>query len=104
MLLTSTQKKYLRGLAHKLKPVIQIGKSGFTKELQMEMNIQLEIHELIKIRFMDFKEEKKEIMAQIEARLLASSAGIIGHIGILYRQAEDLKKRKIKIPKKTEKN
>ena len=66
--LKGAQKKYLKSLAHKLKPVVFIGQKGMTETLSTAIDQALNDHELIKIRFVDFKEkEKKEAMArQIE--------------------------------------
>ncbi len=50
MPLTSSQKRYLRGLAHTLKPVIMVGNKGVTPALAAELAIALEHHELIKVK------------------------------------------------------
>ena len=50
MKLSETQKKYLRGLGHKLKPLIMIGESGLTDSVYGEFDSTLSHHELIKVR------------------------------------------------------
>ena len=55
--LTSSQCKYLRGLAHKKKPVVQVGQKGMTDALVKALDDALETHELIKIKFVDYKEK-----------------------------------------------
>ena len=43
------QKKHLKGLAHNLKPVVQIGKEGLTEGIIRAVGEGLLQHELIKI-------------------------------------------------------
>ena len=92
------QKKHLRGLANTLKSVIFIGKNGLNDEVLEAINEALESHELIKVKFIDFKKERKELSQKIENQNSCQMAGMIGHVAIFYRQQEDLKKRKIKLP------
>jgi len=100
MTLNSAQKKYLKGLAHKLNPVVQIGKQGITDQLINEIEQQMGIHELIKIRFGEFKDEKEEYIEKIEKRTQATCIGKIGHIAMFYKESPD-KKNKITFPKNT---
>jgi len=96
------QKKYLRGLAHKMKPVVLIGQKGLTGELIKSADQALERHELIKIKFHEFKEkeQKAEISEELRKKTMAEIAGTIGHIAILYRGQKDPEKKKIFLPRK----
>jgi len=96
--LTSTQRKYLRGLAHSLKPVAQLGKEGLSEGFYQHLDGALDDHELVKLKFVDFKEQKREATAEIETRLGAACAGTIGHVAILYRPAHDPERREIRLP------
>jgi RNA-binding protein len=96
------EKKYLRGLAHDLKPVVLIGKKGITDGIVRAAYEELSQHELIKIKFNDFKEKnQKETLAsklvdQTESELI----GMIGHTAILYRLQTNPTKRRIQLPAK----
>ena len=96
------QRKFLRGVAHGLKPVVFIGQKGLTPEVLSAAEKAFERHELVKVKFNDFKEkeEKTEISARIEKETGAENVGIIGHTAIFYRQQEDQEKRKISLPKR----
>jgi len=96
--LNSTQRKYLRGLAHHLKPHVQIGKNGLSDEVLASIEEALNANELIKIKFLEFKDSKKEIVNEIERRTRAAQAGLIGNIVILFRQNRDPEKRVISLP------
>ncbi|MDQ1336790.1 MAG: RNA-binding protein [Thermodesulfobacteriota bacterium] len=96
------QRKYLRGLAHGMKPVIFIGQKGLTSEVLSSTEKALETHELIKVKFNDFKEkeEKTEISGRIEKETGAENVGMIGHTAIFYRRQEDPERRKIALPQR----
>lgn len=91
--LKGSQRKWLRGQAHSLKPVVQIGKNGLTEGTLREIDLALDSHELIKIQAVASKEEKLEMARQIEEELEAEAVGQIGHVLILYREHEDPDKR-----------
>ena len=96
MSLKGSQRRRLRALAHSLQPVVQIGQRGLTDEVLREIDHSLGIHELIKIRFLEFKHEKKSLCTEIENHLSAEQIGIIGHIALFYRRNPDPEKRKIR--------
>jgi len=96
------QKKYLRGVAHKLQPVVFIGQKGVTGAICDSLEDALNTHELIKVKFVENKEKaiKQEICAQLEQRSNASLAGLIGHVAIFYRPHPNPDKRKIILPQR----
>jgi RNA-binding protein len=91
-------RKYLRSLAHHLKPVVMVGKNGISRQLIASTEAALNDHELIKVKFGEFKEKKKEISAEIAQSTKSELIGIIGNIAIFYRPHPQPEKRKIKIP------
>jgi RNA-binding protein len=96
--LKGSQRTYLRGLAHRLKPVIQVGKNGLTGELILAAQEALHVHELIKVKFLNFKEAKPELSRVIEAQTESEMVGLIGNIALFYRPHPEQEKRKIKLP------
>jgi RNA-binding protein len=96
------QKKFLKGLAHRFQPVVFIGQKGLSRGLIGSIDDALNTHELIKVKFVEFKEkQQKEIIAEtIQAETGCRLVGIIGHIAIFYRQQADPEKRKIKLPRR----
>ncbi len=97
--LKGSQRKYLRGLAHKLNPAAFVGQKGLTSTLVEEIDQALDASELIKVKFNDFKnkEQKTAISDDIAAQLNCHIAGMIGHVVILYRRHKDPDKRRIKV-------
>jgi len=98
MELTGKQRRFLRGKANRLDPAVMIGQKGLTDGVMNVINEALDVHELIKVRFIDFKDQKKELTAKIIEQTGAALAGRIGHVAIIYRPNADEAKRKIKLP------
>ena len=96
--LTGAQRKYLRGLAHGLKPVVHIGRAGLSESLIASLDEALESHELIKVKFQDHKDEKEAFRSEISARLDCEAVGKIGHTMIFFRPARVPDHRKIELP------
>ena len=98
--LKGSQKKYLRGLAHKLNPSAFVGQKGVTETLISEIDQALEASELIKVKFNEFKEKEQKtlLINEITKVTRAHLAGTIGHVAILYRQNPEKEKQKITLP------
>jgi RNA-binding protein len=96
------QKKYLRGLAHGKKPLVLIGQKGMSPSLIQAIDEALDTHELIKVKFNEFKEkdEKAAVVEIVETQTGAEMVGMICHMAIFFRQQKDPEKRKIIIPKR----
>jgi RNA-binding protein len=77
------QRKYLRGLAHKLKPVVHVGHNGVTDGVVAAVQQALLDHELIKVRMIE-PEDKKGMAAELADRSNSHLCGIVGHMAILY--------------------
>ncbi len=58
--LKGSQRKYLRASAHSLKPLVMVGAKGVTPQLIGSVDLALKDHELIKVKFIEFKESKKK--------------------------------------------
>ncbi|MBO1255413.1 ribosome assembly RNA-binding protein YhbY [Alteromonas sp. 5E99-2] len=98
MTLSTKQKQFLKGLAHTIKPVVQLGANGFTEGVLAEIEGALDHHELIKVKVpSDDREEKALIMDAIIRETKAVKLQTIGHVLVLYRQSEECK---IELPKK----
>lgn len=99
-MLRGSDRKYLRGLAHHLKPVVQVGKQGLIDNLITTVSQALDAHELIKVKFVDLKQQREELSCEIATRTESELAGLIGNVAILYRQHSNAEKRKIRLPQR----
>ena len=97
--LTGAQRKYLRGMAHYLKPVVQMGKNGLTDTVVESIDKALSDHELIKVRIAVSPDGgKREVADEIAERTHSTWVGLVGFVAILYRQQEDPEKQTIDLP------
>jgi len=84
--LTENQRRFLRGRAHALKPVIQIGGKGLTEAVAKETGRALEDHELIKVRAAGIDRVVRDaLFADLAARTGSALVHRIGHVAVLYR-------------------
>jgi len=89
MTLSNDDKKHLRGIAHKLKPVVTIADKGLTDNVMAELNRALNDHELIKVKIsLSDREAKKTTIEKACQRLKAELVQTIGHVIVLYRRAD----------------
>jgi len=92
--ISSKNRKTLRGLAHGLSPVVQIGHDGLTKGIIGATDAALLAHELIKVRMRE-PAEKKVWAERLAAATESALCGLVGHTIILYRPHPE--KPKIKL-------
>ncbi|GHB64603.1 RNA-binding protein [Psychrosphaera saromensis] len=98
MNLSKKQSQFLKGEAHSLKPVVQLGNNGFTEGVLAEIENALAVHELIKVKIPC--EDREELKLYVEAIVRESKAEKIQLIGktlVLFKQSEN---QKIELPKK----
>lgn len=88
MELNSKQRKFLEKEAHDLQPVVIVGGAGVTDGVKKMADDSLTAHELIKIKFNEYKDEKQELTEEIVQFCNATLVRIIGNVAILYREAE----------------
>lgn len=90
MAVNEKQKRYLKGLAHRLKPVVMVGGNGLTENVLAEIDNALAHHELIKVRVSGQERADRLQMLDTIAEKTGSDLILhIGHIGGFYRPAKD---------------
>ncbi len=97
-MLTGKQKSYLKGLAHTMQPIIQVGKNGVNDPLIKTVYDALEARELIKVSILqNCFEEPKAIAAEIASDIDAEIIQVIGKTIVFYKESS--KKKQIVLPK-----
>lgn len=90
MPLTTSQIRYLRGLAHSLKPVVQLGGKGVTAGVLKELEQALDDHELIKVRLAGGDKATRDgDLAKLVDSSHAEAIQTIGHVAVLYRRNDE---------------
>ncbi len=98
--LTGKQKRILRSLAQKVPSTVHVGKAGVNEAVLKQIDSQLEIHELVKIRLpAGDPKQRKAKAAEIAESLDAGLARTTGRTAILYRPNRELEaKKRIALP------
>ena len=92
--LSAQQRKYLKGLAHSLKPVVTIGPGGLSPGVVAELDRNIARHELMKIKLPAGEKAGRRAMLDAACDAVGASAvTLIGRTGILYRAAENARIR-----------
>jgi RNA-binding protein len=95
--LTSSQKGRLKSQSQRLDATVKVGKAGLSESFITGLNRELELHELVKVKFADFKEQKKELAPQLAEKTGSELVWLIGNVAVLFRQNPDPAKQKIKL-------
>ena len=86
---TSKQRKYLEKLAHDLNPVVIVGGAGMTEGVEQLIEKTLASHELIKVKFNEYKDDKQELISEVCNKIGATLVRIIGNVAILYKEKDE---------------
>lgn len=96
--LTPAQTRFLRGQAHDLRAMLQVGGKGVTDALLAELDGALEHHELVKVKVAaEDRDARDRLVEEITGRTGAALVQRIGHVAVLYRPSKD--KRQIVLPR-----
>lgn len=78
------QRRWLRGRAHEIRPVVQVGDEGVSDGVVRALDRALLDHELVKVRLQK-PTDKKATAARLAHASRAHLCGVVGHTVILYR-------------------
>jgi RNA-binding protein len=90
MKLSESRKKVLRGLGHRLKPVIMVGDAGLSEAFLREFDSTISHHELIKVRVRAAGRRSRD--ALIDELCRRGSGTLIqrtGNVALIYRPNPD---------------
>ncbi len=96
-MLTSKQRSRLAGIAQTQKDLVQLGKAGATPALLGQLTRILASHELVKLRFVDFKEGREELAGQLAKETGSEVVRLIGNTAIFWKRNPDPEKWKVEL-------
>src|SRR5690606_14896518 len=86
MPISADRKKQFRTIGHTLNPIVTIAGNGLSESVLAELNRALDDHELIKVKLaLTEREERKAIVAEIQALRNVELIQEIGKVVLLYR-------------------
>jgi RNA-binding protein len=83
--LTNAQIRTLKAQAQRLKATLKVGKEGLSPQFLSALDDALKHHELVKVKFDDFKEQKKELSPQLAEKTGSHLVTRVGNVVVLYR-------------------
>ncbi len=85
--MTEPTLRELKSRAQLLKPVIRLGKSGITPEFLLAMEQTFRHTELVKLRFEEFKDERKSLSKELAEKSGSRLVQQVGHTAVFYKKA-----------------
>ena len=83
--LSNTQKRDLKARAQRLDPVVKLGHGGMSDAFLKSMDEALATHGLVKMKFTDFKEEKKTLVPLIAEKTASEVIAQVGNVAVFFR-------------------
>ncbi len=83
--LTNSQVRKFKAAAQHLEPMLKIGKAGLSDGFVQTVNEALAQHELVKIKFAECKEQKKELAPQLAEKTSSHLVMRVGNVIVLHR-------------------
>lgn len=83
--LTNAQIRAFKARAQRLKAILKIGKDGISPQFLAALDAALKYHELVKVKFDDFKDQKKELSPQLAEKSGSHLVTRVGNVVVLYR-------------------
>lgn len=84
--LTNAARRDLKARAQRLEPILKIGHAGVTPEFLASLDRALNDHELVKVRFSDFKEEKKTLTPILAEKSGSEVVMRVGNVAVFFRR------------------
>ena len=84
-MMTNREKRELKSRAQQLEPLLKLGHSGASEAFLKSLDAALTTHGLVKIRFGDFKEEKKTLAPLIAEKTGSELVMRVGNVAVFFR-------------------
>jgi RNA-binding protein len=75
----------LKARAQRLKATLKVGKRALSAEFLQALDEALSHHELVKVKFDEFKDQKRELAPQLAEKTGSHLVTRVGNVVVLYR-------------------
>jgi RNA-binding protein len=96
-MLTSKERSRLAGIAQTRQDLVQLGKAGLTPALLAQLARLLDSHELVKLRFVGFKEGREELARDLARDTGSELVRVIGNTAVFWKRNADPEMRRIQL-------
>lgn len=86
--LSGAEKRALKSQAQLLEAVVRVGHAGVTDAVVSSLDAALQLHSLVKVRFSDFKEERRTLAPQLAERTESLLVQQVGNVAVFYRKKD----------------
>jgi RNA-binding protein len=83
--LPNPELRELKARAQRLEPMFKVGKAGLSDAFVNDVNIGLDTHELVKVKFAEFKQEKKALAPALAEKTSSHLVMRVGNVAVLFR-------------------
>lgn len=83
--LTNSQIRKFKAAAQLMNPSLKVGKAGLSDGFVRMVSEELDRHELVKIKFVEFKEEKKTLAPLLAEKTSSHLVMRVGNVMVLHR-------------------
>ena len=84
--MTSKFRAQLRSRAQTISPVVMVGHEGITEGVVSALDAALTDHELVKVRFQDFKEMVRDLSSELAQKTKSALVSTTGFTAVFYRK------------------
>jgi len=84
--LTNAEIRKLKARAQHLEPMFKVGKAGLSEGFVKSVEDGLAHHDLVKIKFIEFKDEKKTLAPALAEKTSSQLIMRVGNVAVLYRR------------------
>ena len=83
--LSNAVKRDLKARSQRLEPILKLGHGGMSGAFLKSLDEALTTHGLVKMKFTDFKEERKTLAPQIAEKTGSSLIMQVGNVAVYFR-------------------
>ena len=83
---TSKFRAQLRSQAQLMDPIVMVGHDGITEGVIGALDAALTDHELVKVRFQDFKEMTRQLSTELASKTRSLLVSTTGFTAVFYRK------------------
>ena len=84
--MTSKFRAQLRSQAQTISPVVMVGHEGIKEGVVSALDAALTDHELVKVRFQDFKEMVRDLSTELAGKTRSTLVSTTGFTAVFYRK------------------
>ena len=96
--LANAEIRRLKAEAQRLNATFKVGKHGLSPEFIRSLDAAFQHHELIKVKFDEFKAEKKTLAPQLAEKSSSHLVWLIGNVAVLYRPKPVVPEKTLEFP------